>query len=383
MPAGHEREAMMTGSVVVKQERAFAEVRRISAAGLDGPELLRRAARSLRRAVPFDAYCASTLDPASGLITHGMAEGMDEGGGGDEATFFDHVYFEEDLRQTRAMVREGRPVQLLSRSTGGRLDRSLRYREILKPLGFAHELGSVFADGSAWGGMDLIRGADVPDFTEGEVALVRRLAPHVGAGLKAAALRARSQAGRADPGVPGVINLGDDGSVTSVTPAAERWLTDLADLHPAWRGGPTPIPVRMVAGALKRSLDPASEGDHDLLPRVRVRGRSGRWISLYASRAESSDGRPGETVVVIEPARPEDVAWLNVASYGLTSREEEVVRLVARGLTTREISAELFVSEHTVQRHIQNAFEKAGVRSRGELVKRLFFENLLPGMLGG
>jgi DNA-binding CsgD family transcriptional regulator len=72
-----------------------------------------------------------------------------------------------------------------------------------------------------------------------------------------------------------------------------------------------------------------------------------------------------------------------VASYGLTAREEEVVGLVARGRTTREISAEIFVSEHTVQRHIQNAFEKVGVRNRGELVKRLFFENLLPGMLGG
>ncbi len=72
-----------------------------------------------------------------------------------------------------------------------------------------------------------------------------------------------------------------------------------------------------------------------------------------------------------------------MASYGLTAREEEVVGLVARGRTTREISAEIFVSEHTVQRHIQNAFEKVGVRNRGELVKRLFFENLLPGMLGG
>ncbi len=72
-----------------------------------------------------------------------------------------------------------------------------------------------------------------------------------------------------------------------------------------------------------------------------------------------------------------------MASYGLTAREEEVVGLVARGRTTREISAEIFVSEHTVQRHVQNAFEKVGVRNRGELVKRLFFENLLPGMLGG
>ena len=60
-----------------------------------------------------------------------------------------------------------------------------------------------------------------------------------------------------------------------------------------------------------------------------------------------------------------------------------MVGLVARGRTTREISAEIFVSEHTVQRHIQITFERVGVRNRGELVKRLFFENLLPGMLGG
>jgi hypothetical protein len=69
----------MTGSVAVAQERAFAEVRRISSVGLDGAELLRRAARALRRAAPHDAYCASTVDPASNLITHGVTEGMGEG----------------------------------------------------------------------------------------------------------------------------------------------------------------------------------------------------------------------------------------------------------------------------------------------------------------
>jgi len=371
----------MAGSVAAEHGRAFAEVRRISTAGLEGPELLRRVAEGLRRAVPFDAYCASTVDPESNLMTHGIAEGMDEGGREEGEAFLDRIYFEEDLPQTRAMLREGRPVQLLSRSTGGSLDRSLRYRELLRPMGFAYELGSVFADGSAWGGMDLIRGADVPDFSASEVALLGRIAPHVGAGLKAAALRARAAAGRGASEVPGVLSLDRQGSVVSHTPAAEHWLGDLEDLHPAWRGaGGTPMPVRMVAGALRRSLDPAAAGDLDLVPRVRVRGRSGRWISLYASRAEPSGGRPGETVVVIEPARPEEVAWLSVASYGLSAREEEVVRLVARGRSTREISGRLFVSEHTVQRHVQNAFEKVGVRSRGELVKRLFFENLLPDL---
>jgi DNA-binding CsgD family transcriptional regulator len=57
------------------------------------------------------------------------------------------------------------------------------------------------------------------------------------------------------------------------------------------------------------------------------------------------------------------------------------VRLVARGLSTRQISDSLFISEYTVQRHLQNAFEKVGVRSRRELIKRLFFENLLPDMI--
>jgi DNA-binding NarL/FixJ family response regulator len=93
-------------------------------------------------------------------------------------------------------------------------------------------------------------------------------------------------------------------------------------------------------------------------------------------------GRPGETVIVVEPAKPEEVAWLNVAAYGLSPREEEVVRLVVRGLSTKGISKALFIAENTVQRHLSNIFEKVGVRSRRELIKRLFFENLLPGIAG-
>ncbi len=115
---------------------------------------------------------------------------------------------------------------------------------------------------------------------------------------------------------------------------------------------------------------------------MRVRGRSGRWLALYGSLSEPSGDRPGEIVIVVGPAKPEDVAWLNVAAYGLSPREEEVIGLLVRGFTNRQISSALFISEHTVQRHISNISEKVGVRSRKNLLKRLFFENLLPVMVG-
>jgi DNA-binding CsgD family transcriptional regulator len=52
---------------------------------------------------------------------------------------------------------------------------------------------------------------------------------------------------------------------------------------------------------------------------------------------------------------------------GLTGRELEVARLVMAGKTNREIAAELFLSEKTVETHLRHAFEKLGVSSRAAL----------------
>jgi len=51
-------------------------------------------------------------------------------------------------------------------------------------------------------------------------------------------------------------------------------------------------------------------------------------------------------------------------AHGLTSRELEVLRLVAKGRSNREIASALVISEHTVARHVQNIFTKLGVPSR-------------------
>jgi DNA-binding NarL/FixJ family response regulator len=51
-------------------------------------------------------------------------------------------------------------------------------------------------------------------------------------------------------------------------------------------------------------------------------------------------------------------------AHGLTGRELEVLRLVAAGMSNREIASELVVSEHTVARHLQNIFTKLRISSR-------------------
>lgn len=66
------------------------------------------------------------------------------------------------------------------------------------------------------------------------------------------------------------------------------------------------------------------------------------------------------------------VPALRVLSSGgdmlLTSREEQVVALVADGLSNREVAGELGLSEHTVKKYLFKIFEKLGISSRVELV---------------
>ena len=72
-----------------------------------------------------------------------------------------------------------------------------------------------------------------------------------------------------------------------------------------------------------------------------------------------------------------------VAAYGLTDRERTVTELVARGLPTNEIAAELHLSAYTVQDHLKAIFDKTSTASRGELVGRLFVDHYAPRLAPG
>lgn len=59
-----------------------------------------------------------------------------------------------------------------------------------------------------------------------------------------------------------------------------------------------------------------------------------------------------------------------VAGSGFTRRQEEVMGLIAQGLTNYQIAEELGISSHTVARHVADIFERAGFSNRAEAAAR-------------
>jgi DNA-binding CsgD family transcriptional regulator len=358
-------------------ERAFAEVKRLCLMGLDSTTLRQRVTERMRQAVPFEAYAAFTMDPSNGLITHAIQTIGDEGG---LRVYLERVFFEDAALEFDWMARNRIQAGLLSEATNGRLERAPRYRELVGPEGYGYELRGAFSTGTQlWGGLALWREKGRPDFATREVAFVRRVAPHIAAGLRAATLQRELHDDQESDNAAGVLVLDAWGTVVQHNAAAERRLEDLEDLGGRWREGEgLSVPVSTVLGALKKSLGPETDRELNSSPYLRVRARSGRWLTLQASRTEPTHTRPAESMVIIAPAGPKEVLHLSASGYGLSSREQEVVDLAVRGASTKEISQALYITEYTVKDHFKSIFGKVGVRGRRALVKQLYLDTIFP-----
>jgi DNA-binding CsgD family transcriptional regulator len=109
----------------------------------------------------------------------------------------------------------------------------------------------------------------------------------------------------------------------------------------------------------------------------------GIWLGLRITRRRETIRK---TVVVREvlvpaeaPARePFTPNTAQQQTLGITARELEILTLVARGFSNREIATELFVSENTVKTHCARAFDKLGAARRTQAVRRGKELGLLP-----
>jgi DNA-binding NarL/FixJ family response regulator len=84
-------------------------------------------------------------------------------------------------------------------------------------------------------------------------------------------------------------------------------------------------------------------------------------------------GPKGENVVVGTPR-----AMLEEAKRGsegiLSARELEILQLVSRGMSNRQVASTLDIEEATVKRHLANTYLKMGVSSRGEATRKALYE---------
>jgi DNA-binding NarL/FixJ family response regulator len=104
-------------------------------------------------------------------------------------------------------------------------------------------------------------------------------------------------------------------------------------------------------------------------PRTRVYLREGAWLILSAARMTGAEAA-GDIAVSIETASSRDRVDLFSRAYGLSRREAKLMLALPRGLDTRQLASDLFVSENTVQDHLKSIFDKTGTRSRAALLAR-------------
>ena len=120
--------------------------------------------------------------------------------------------------------------------------------------------------------------------------------------------------------------------------------------------------------------------DDGLLDRALLRHRYGRLLHARGNRREAVDHlRAAHEMfagVSAEPYRQavaDDLASCGIRTaterspLDFTEREQDVVALVRKGMTNKEIAQQMYVSEKAVEYHLRNVYGKLGISSRREL----------------
>lgn len=339
--------------------QAFGAIKALCYGGLDSVVLRQAIGERLRRQVAADAFAFLALDPGSGLPIHAVHDwpaGMCDAANARAVLASPAADFGVRGADARRAYRLEQLVAGDERAGDPYLT------EVLDAFGYGPELQLTCSSGGrVWGNLHLTRRAGRAPFAPHSLVLLEALAPHITAGLRAAAVRATLTAAPG-PGV-GLVVVAPSGGIELANGVAERLLQrpTAAGCQSYW------VAIQIVVGLLNRTL--AEEVAAALPLLTIVDAERGESYRLRAERAQHADGRP-RGVVFIEPTRVLDDGQ-GLPLLGLSEREATVVQAVLRGEQTEQIAATLVISPHTVQSHVRHILDKLGVGSRRELAPLL------------
>ncbi len=353
---------------VDRTERAVEKVGSLATSPPDLVSFWRSCTEVISDVVPhYWTPCYFTLDPASLLVTSHFHEGLDQ----FPAEALAQEYYGDGVHKLVDIVRSPSGLSTIHEATGGDPSGSPRWQFNMTMGGDQEMIARLRTkQGETWGALGLYREPGAPMFADAEKAFVHAIGPKLAEGAR----RAMTLGEATDPDTPdapGLLVIDDTWEVRSATPGAEHWLARLPDGDLA--AGRLPSAVVAVAA---QGLQSITQQDPATVAFSRVLAEDGTWILLHG--APLSGEERSRVAVIIEPAHPARIYPLLMSAYGLTDRERDVVRLVLTGSSTQEIAAELVLSPLTVQNHLKNVFEKTGVRSRRDLVGKVFFTHYEP-----
>jgi DNA-binding NarL/FixJ family response regulator len=194
-----------------------------------------------------------------------------------------------------------------------------------------------------------------------------------------------------EPGIEVVGEAGDGVEGTSLAESAAPDVVLLDVRMPKRSGIEACLAIKESVPTAKIIMLTVSDEEADLYEAVKS-GASGYLLkdSSIEEVAQAvrvvADGQslisPSMAIKLIDEfkqmSKPEKAAGPGLR---LTERELDVLRLVAKGLSNKEIAGELYISENTVKNHVRNMLEKLQLHSRMEAVMYAYRENLLefPG----
>ena len=174
----------------------------------------------------------------------------------------------------------------------------------------------------------------------------------------------------------GFVVVGEAATADEAITSIRRHRPDLVvcDLQMPGGGG---IKVARTCGAETRIVIlTVSEQERDLLDAVAagavgylLKSTSGPELRASLLRAAAGDAVFSPTLAALVLGEFRRLAKASTGVQPLSEREREVLQLVARGHTYREIGASLFIAEKTVENHVRNILGKLHLSRKHELIR--------------
>ena len=330
---------------------------RVHGDGGNSRALRRALLEEISRAVAFDAYAWLLTDPDTEVGCDPVADVPCM----PQLPKLIRLKYATETNRWTSMTT---PVARLLDATGGNPAQSLLWRELLAEYDVVDVVSLVFRDRfGCWAFLDLWRVRPAEPFTERETDYLKIIGSPVTEALRKAQADTFHIPGTAKaPAGPAVLVLAPDLRVRAQTPETEAYLRAL--VPPTSDREPIPAGAYNVGAQLRAN----EEGVDSHPPHARVHLGQGVWLTLRAARMVESDKADPDIAVTLEPTSVNERMALFSLAHGLTKRETEILAGCARGIDTRGLAQELFVSQNTIQDHFKSIFIKTRTRTRGELL---------------